>query len=209
MGLTAMGFFKLIHRGNGEGLKRLFIGGVHGKEGRTTIKPLKEISEKDVPDGCLVMYNCDESKYISTLNPLYYESDAGKAVLYLINHYKPDMYIELHCYKQENFESLTDLHRKKKIGVPPLIELEEGVLIGSISPRIRTTKFTKEDICITLEIPCSPSPESLEVYVNFLKVLAGAKSREDLERKVTKIYPEQVETSQRYAHIIFGDYPPF
>jgi len=77
------------------------------------------------------MYNCDESKYISTLNPLYYQSEAGKAVLYLIDHYKPDMYIELHCYKRENFDSLTDLDRKKKIGVPPLIELEEGVLIGS------------------------------------------------------------------------------
>jgi len=45
--------------------------------------------------------------------------------------------------------------------------------------------------------------------VNFLKVLAGAKSREDLERKARKIYPQQVETSQRYARIIFGDYPPF
>lgn len=202
-----MGFYKLIHKGNG--LKRLFIGGVHGKEGLTTIKALKQISEKDVEEGCLVMYNCDESKYISTLNPLYYESDSGKAVLYLINHYKPDMYIELHCYKQENFHSLTDLDRKKKIGVPPLIELDKGVLIGSISPLIRTTKFTKEDICITLEIPCSPSDESLEGYINFLKVLAGAKSREDLERKATEIYPEQVETSQRYARIIFGDYPPF
>ncbi|OPY20007.1 MAG: hypothetical protein A4E26_02049 [Methanobacterium sp. PtaU1.Bin097] len=204
-----MGFFKLIHKGNGEGLKRLFIGGVHGKEGFTTINALKEITEKDVPDGCLVMYNCDESKYISTLNPLYYQSEAGQAVLYLIDHYKPDMYIELHCYKKENFDSLTDLDRKKKIGVPPLIELEEGVLIGSISPRIRTTRFTKKDICITLEIPCSPPPESMEVYVNFLKVLAGAKSREDLEKKATEIYPEQVETSQRYARIIFGDYPPF
>ena len=47
------------------------------------------------------------------------------------------------------------------------------------------------------------------IYVNFLKVLASAKNRFDLENKVTKIYPEQVETSQKYAHIIFGEYPPF
>lgn len=202
-----MGFYKLIHKGRG--LKRLFIGGVHGREGLTTIKPLKHIKDKDVPDGCLVVYNCEESKYISTLNPEYYETETGKEVLYLIEHYKPDMYIELHCYKRENFQALTDFRRNDKIGVPPLIELEEGVLIGSVSPIIRTTKFKRDDICITLELPCNPSDESFDVYLNFLKVLAGAKSREDLEKKATKIYPEQVETSQRYAHIIFGDYPPF
>ncbi|HTX60787.1 MAG TPA: DUF2119 domain-containing protein [Methanobacterium sp.] len=202
-----MGFFKIISRGTG--LKRLFIGGVHGKEGLTTIKSLKSIREGDVPNGCLVIYNCDKSKYISTLNPLYYDSDTGKEVLYLINHYKPDMYIELHCYKPENFYDLTNLDRKKKTGVPPLIELEKGVLIGSVSPIIRTTVFKKEDICITLELPCTAPEESLVVYNNFLRILAGAKSRDDLERKTRKIYPEQVETSQKYAHEIFGDYPPF
>ena len=202
-----MGFFKIINKG--KGLKRLFIGGVHGKEGITTIKPLKNIRDRDVKEGCLVIYNCDESKYITTLNPLYYQSETGKEVLYLINHYKPDMYIELHCYNSKNFQTLTDMDRKNKIGVPPLIELEKGVLIGSVSPRIRTTVFKREDICITLEIPCSPSDESLEVYQNFLKILSGASNREDLENKTRKIYPEQVDTSQRYAHEIFGDYPPF
>lgn len=34
-----MGFFKIINKG--KGLKRLFMGGVHGKEGLTTIKALK------------------------------------------------------------------------------------------------------------------------------------------------------------------------
>lgn len=202
-----MGFFKIINKG--PGLKRLFIGGVHGKEGLTTIKPLKSLKDNDVPHGCLVIYNCDKSKYISTLNPLYYQSETGKEVLYLINHYKPDMYIELHCYKPENYHSLTDLDRKKKNGVPPLIELEKGVLIGSVSPRIRTSVFKRDDICITLEIPCTAPKDSLKVYNNFLKILAGAKNREDLEIKARKIYPEQVDTSQKYAHEIFGDYPPF
>lgn len=202
-----MGFFKIINKGNG--LKRLFIGGVHGKEGYTTIKALKSISEKDVKEGCLIIYNCDESKYITTLDPQYYQSKTGKEVLYMINHYKPDMYIELHCYNSKNYFELTDLSRKSKIGVPPLIELEKGVLIGSVSPNIRKKVFKKEDICITLEIPCSPTDESLEIYIDFLKVLAGAKNREDLERKARKMYPEQVETSQKYAWEIFGDYPPF
>jgi hypothetical protein len=202
-----MEFFKCINKG--PGLKRLFIGGVHGKEGLSTINAIKKISENDVKDGTLVIYNCDESRYISTLNPLYYQSTVGKEILYLINHYQPDMYIELHCYKPESYPALTSIDRIKRVGVPPLIELEKGVLIGSVSPQIRTKIFKKEDICITLEMPCSPSPETLNIYVNFLKVLASAKNRFDLENKVTKIYPEQVETSQKYAHIIFGEYPPF
>jgi hypothetical protein len=202
-----MEFFKCIDKG--PGLKRLFIGGVHGKEGLSTINAIKKISENDVKDGTLVIYNCDESRYISTLNPLYYQSTVGKEILYLINHYQPDMYIELHCYKPESYPALTSIDRIKRVGVPPLIELEKGVLIGSVSPQIRTKIFKKEDICITLEMPCSPSPETLNIYVNFLKVLASAKNRFDLENKVTKIYPEQVETSQKYAHIIFGEYPPF
>lgn len=202
-----MEFFKCIDKG--PGLKRLFIGGVHGKEGLSTINAIKKLSENDVKDGTLVIYNCDESRYISTLNPLYYQSTVGKEILYLINHYQPDMYIELHCYKPESYPALTSIDRIKRVGVPPLIELEKGVLIGSVSPQIRTKIFKKEDICITLEMPCSPSPETLNIYVNFLKVLASAKNRFDLENKVTKIYPEQVETSQKYAHIIFGEYPPF
>lgn len=202
-----MGFFKIIDKG--PGLQRLFIGGVHGKEGFSTIKALHKISEEDVPDGKLVIYNCDQSRYISTLNPLYYQSKVGKEILYLISRYKPDMYIELHCYKPESYSTLTNSDRMKRVGVPPLIELEKGVLIGSVSPQIRTTVFGKRDICITLEMPCSPAEDILEIYVKFLEVLAGAESRDDLERKARKIYPEQVETSQRYARQIFGDYPPF
>ena len=206
-GVSKMGFYRIINKG--PGLRRLFIGGVHGKEGLTTIKALKKINEDDVKDGCLVIYNCDESKYISTLNPLYYKSKVGKEILFLINHYHPDMYIELHCYKAESYPTLTDLDRKRRVGVPPLIELEKEVLIGSVSPQIRTTVFKRNDICITLEIPCSPTDESLKIYMNLLRILAGAKSRNDLEIQATKIYPEQVETSQRYAWEIFGDYPPF
>lgn len=202
-----MGFFKIIDKG--PGLKRLFIGGVHGKEGLSTIQPLKRITEDEVKEGTLIIYNCDESQYISTLNPLYYQSKVGKEILYLINHYHPDMYIELHCYKRESYSLLTDLDRKKRTGVPPLIELEKGVLIGSVSPLIRTTVFKRDDICITLEMPCSPSNDTLKVYINVLKILAGAKNRSDLENKAYKIYPEQVKTSQIYAWDVFGDYPPF
>jgi hypothetical protein len=202
-----MGYFKVIDKFKGP--YRLFIGGVHGKEGLSTIKALSWISDDDVQTGQLVIYNCDESKYISTLNPLYYQSEVGKEILDLIHHYHPDMYIETHCYKNESYGRLIDPDRMSKRGVPPLIELEEKVLIGSVSPQIRTRVFNKKNVCITLEMPCNPSPESLRVYVNFLKIVAAARDRSDLENRLTDIYPQQVETARRYAREIFGDYPPF
>ena len=93
--------------------------GVHGKEGLSTIKAIKKLSENDVKDGTLVLYNCDQSKYISTLNPLYYQSTVGKEILYLINHYQPDMYIELHCYKPESYPTLTSIDRIQRMVFPP------------------------------------------------------------------------------------------
>lgn len=202
-----MGYFRVIDKGKKP--IRLFIGGIHGKEGISTYKALSQISEDDVHIGCLVIYNCDESRYISTLNPLYYQTKVGKEILYLIHHYHPDMFIETHCYKDESYLRLIDRDRMSKTGVPPLIELVKKVLIGSISPKIRTTVFNKKNVCITLEMPCNPSNESLNVYVDFLKIVAKTGDREDLENKLKAIYPEQIQTARRYAREIFGDYPPF
>ena len=202
-----MAYFKIIDKGNG--IKRLFIGGVHGREGLSTIKALQEIQDHDVDEGKLVIHNCDVSLYRSTLDPLYYESKVGKEVLYLINYYKPQMYVEAHCYKKESYNKLTSPVRWIQEGVPPLIELDKGVLIGSASPNIRTTLFTRNDVCITLEMPCNPSYDSLDVYGNILRILAGSNSRDEVEKKMKTIYPSQVETARRYAREFFGDYPPF
>lgn len=202
-----MVFFKVINKA--PGLKRLFIGGVHGNEGLTTIKPLKKIYDNDVKNGTLTIYNFESSPYLSTLNPDYYQSLMGEKILDIIKTLKPEMYIELHCYNTKNYHKLTDKKRLKRIGVPPLIELEEGVLIGSVSPQIRTSIFKKEDICITLELPCKPSKKALTIYTDFLKVFANARNRSELEETAGHLYPEQVETSKKYAHIIFGEYPPF
>ncbi|MCC7550534.1 MAG: DUF2119 domain-containing protein, partial [Methanobacterium sp.] len=81
--------------------------------------------------------------------------------------------------------------------------------IGSASPFIRTSLFKREDVCITLEMPCDPSQESLNVYVNILRIIASSGSRDDLEKKMKKLYPTQVETARKYAREFFGDYPPF
>jgi len=202
-----MGYFRIIYMGKGP--TRLFIGGVHGKEGSTTIKALLRINDEYVKDGTLIIYNCKESKYISTLDERYYNTRIGMEILSLIINYQPEIYVEAHCYKQDSYIKLTDKYRKEKIGVPPLIELENGVLIGSVSPFVRTTFFKREDVCITLEMPCSHSKEALDVYVNVLRVFAGSKKRSEIEDKLKVKYPSQVKTARRYAKEFFGDYPPF
>ena len=205
--MNDVAYFKIINKG--KGVNRLFIGGVHGKEGSSTIKALKQIKDEDVSQGKLVIHNCDESPYLSTLDPLYYQSKVGKEVLYLIDYYKPTFYVEAHCYNEKNFSKLTSLSRMTKAGVPPLIELDKGVLIGSASPSIRRTIFRKEDVCITLEMPCNADQDSLNVYLDVLKIFAASKSREELEKTIKELYPSQLQTAIKYAKEFFGNYPPF
>ncbi len=215
-----MSFFRLIDKG--EGPVRLFVGGVHGREGLTTIHALKKIQSSDVKKGKLIIYNCDATKYISTLDKGYYHTPLGKYIVELIHHYKPEVYVEPHCYRPDSYNRLTDLQRQKRIGVPPLIELEKRVLIGSVSPHIRTSLFKREDVCLTLEMPCihkennyinlepATHPDlSLELYTKILKTLAASSTRENLEKKMSKKYPLQVEKAREYARAFFGEYPPF
>ncbi|MEN4006839.1 MAG: DUF2119 domain-containing protein [Methanobacteriaceae archaeon] len=200
-----MTYFKEIKKGDGS--TRLFIGGVHGNEGLTTIKALSKISE--VKNGTLTIYNFDESAYISTLDRHYYSSKIGMKIVSIIRDLKPEMYVELHCYNSNSFEKLTDLNRKEQTGVPPLIHLEKGVLIGSISPYIRTSLFKEWDVCITFEIPCKPAKESMDVYLKVIKAVAGSNDKHELLDKLRADYPKQVETAARYAVELYWDgYPP-
>jgi hypothetical protein len=202
-----MGYFKILKKSNVP--NRLFIGGLHGREGESTLNILNQLNNDDVKIGKLVIHNCDYTPYLSTLRPEYYNSEIGKEILYLIDYYHPQVYIELHCYKKENYNKLTDPQRQKQEGVPPLIELEMGVLIGSVSPFIRTSLFKTEDICMTLEMPCNPNEKVQSVVLNVLKIIAISENRFEIEQRMSKIYPEQVKTARIYAQEFFGDYPPF
>ena len=70
--------FRKIERVDGP--TRIFIGGVHGKEGLTTLELIKHINDDDVVNGKLLLYNCPESKYISTLDPLIITPQWGKNI---------------------------------------------------------------------------------------------------------------------------------
>ena len=200
-------FSRKIKKGNGP--TRIFIGGVHGKEGLTTLDLIKHLNDNDVNEGKLLLYNCPETPYISTLDPLYYHTPMGIKILNLIKNHKPEIYVELHCYKPDSYLKLIDIERQKRIGVPPLIELEHGVLISSVAPYLRTKFFKREDVCITLEMPCRPTETSINIYLEVMKAIAGSSNRVELEDKLKIKYPLQIIRAQRYAAEFFGEYPAF
>jgi len=202
-----MQFIKKINGKNGP--TRVFIGGVHGKEGLTTIEPLKKLSETDVLNGELILFNCPESKYLSTLDPGYYKTKMGQNIIKIIKKYRPEIYVELHCYKPSSYHKLINLNRKDEAGVPPLIELEDGVLISSVAPYLRTELFKREDVCITLEMPCNPSENSKKVYFEIMQKIACSDNRKEFEDKLRIKYPLQVERARLYAAEFFGEYPSF
>ena len=90
-----MSYFKYID--NGKGPTKLFIGGLHGNEGLTSLKFLENIDEDILSDGQFYFYNFDKTKYISTIKKEYYESDLGLKILDMIKYFNPDFYTELHC----------------------------------------------------------------------------------------------------------------
>ncbi|MBQ6099569.1 MAG: DUF2119 domain-containing protein [Methanobrevibacter sp.] len=216
-----MSYFRYID--NGEGPTKLFIGGVHGNEGATSLRFLERIKIEDLSPGQFYFYNFNKSEYISTIKKEYYESDIGKKILNLIEYFEPDFYTELHCYNLKNYEKLTSMERYKKTGVPPLIKLGNHVLVSSVSPLIRMTYFSTETVCKTLEFPCFEklTPEIVEkydfdedlaiaTYVKLLKLILKSPSREHFERQMLIDYAPQVDLAVKYAKKVFGeDFPPY
>lgn len=216
-----MSYFRYID--NGSGPTKLFIGGVHGNEGLTSLKFLKRIREDDLSHGQFYFYNFDRTDYISTIDRKYYESELGLKILDLINYFEPDFYTELHCYNLKNYEKLTSMERYRKTGIPPLIKLGNHVLVSSVSPLIRMTYFSTETVCKTLEFPCFEklTPEivekynfdmdlAIETYENLLKLILKSPSREYFENEMMKHHRSQVELAMKYAKKVFGeDFPPY
>ena len=216
-----MSFFKYID--NGKGPIKLFLGGVHGNEGKTSIKFIKSIKQDDLSSGQFYFYNFDKTDYISTLKKEYYQSDLGQKILKLIEYFNPDFYTELHCFNLANYDKLISMERYKKTGVPPLIPAGNHILVSSVSPLIRMTYFSKDTVCKTLEFPCLEklTPEiiekydfdkklSIERYMDLLKLITKCESRVDFENAIMKKYKHQVMLAMDYAKKVFGeDFPPY
>lgn len=216
-----MVYFKYID--NGQGPTKVFIGGVHGNEGKTSATFLKSFKKEDFAPGQIYLYNFDKSKYISTLKTEYFQSKMGLKILELIEELKPDFYTELHCYDLAHFERLTSMERFKTQGVPPLIDLGNHVLIGSVSPLIRLDYFQKGAVCQTLEFPCISKLNdeimkkydfNLDMarknYKNYLDLIAKSNTRKQYEEVVFKQYPEQAKLAGDFARKVFGKFfPPY
>ena len=216
-----MSYFRYID--NGKGPTKLFIGGVHGNEGLTSLKFLKRIGIDDLSAGQFYFYNFDRTEYISTIKKEYYESDLGKRILNLITYFEPDFYTELHCYDLKNYERLTSMERYVRTGIPPLIKLGNHVLVSSVSPLIRMTYFSADTVCKTLEFPCLEKLTgetvgkygfnedlAIRTYEDLLKLILKSPSRKYFEDEMMKKYKKQVLIAMDYAKKVFGeDFPPY
>lgn len=216
-----MSYFEYID--NGRGPTKLFLGGVHGNEGKTSIKFIKSIKQDDLSCGQFYFYNFDKTEYISTLKKEYYESDLGQKILKLIKYFEPDFYTELHCYDLKNYDKLTSMERYRKTGVPPLIPAGNHILVSSVSPLIRMTYFSTDTVCKTLEFPCFEKLDSeviekfnfdkklaIERYMDLLSLITKCETRIDFENAMMKKYMPQVELAMNYAKKVFGeDFPPY
>ena len=216
-----MSYFRYID--NGKGPTKLFIGGVHGNEGVTSLKFLKRIDLEDLSPGQFYFYNFDKTDYISTIKKEYYESEIGSRILDLIKYFEPDFYTELHCYDLRNYDRLTSMERYRQTGIPPLIKLGNHVLVSSVSPLIRMTYFSTDTVCKTLEFPCFEklTPEitekyafnkdlAIETYEGLLKLILRSPSREHFEGEMIIRHKEQVMLAMKYAEKVFGkDFPPY
>ena len=224
--LDIMSYFRYID--NGEGPTKLFIGGVHGDEGKDVLPLIKFLSNDDFSSGQIYIYNFDKTPYISTIHREFYQSEQGKRILDLIDYYKPDFYTELHSYNIKHFKKLTSLERLDNQGIPPLIDCGQYVLCSSVSPLIRRNHFTKENICQTLEFPSFRGEDlklsdeelfkkydydynlSVKEYMSFLRLITLSKNRNDFEKRVLKDYKKQADLALKYVKIIYGlDFPRY
>ena len=194
--------------GSGAGPSKLFVGGLHGDEGRYTAPILERLAQEHVPSGEVIIAPqlTEQSTYIGVLNREYYESEAGQRLLQLIQRYQPRFYFELHAYGQHSYARLTDPERVQKIGVPQFVDLDEGILIGSIAPVLRL-QFSARDFCMTIEIPNWKS-EDERISAKVLAVLRIGLTHTDREGVMQEFrtrYPAEVKAAETLFRQYYRD----
>ena len=174
-----------ITLGNGDP-RRLFIGGLHGDEWKDTSAILESL-DAPITGTLTIIPKLTDRAYISTLDERYYDPGSyGMDVIAAIKDINPEIYLELHSYS--DFDGLTDPGRIHRVGVPAYIELEDGVLIGSISPILRRTCFSMYDVCISFEIP------------------TGNKKSQRLVRKLL-LFTKDCVSRDEFLDFLLGEYP--
>lgn len=179
------------------GPTRLVIGGIHGKEWRATAPILKALITEGAPrSGSMVVVPqlCSiDRKHISTLRRTFYETEEGRRLIALIGELKPQIYVELHCYRASAYTALTHPDRMKKRGVPPLVDLGSGLLIGSTSHHILPYLSVPG---ILLEVSCK-NDEGREDALAILRVMRDSDTIQDAIEILRARYPEQVSRAMQ------------
>lgn len=196
----------MFHEQLGEGdPTRLFISGLHGREHNTTDPVLEEfaskISNKEI-QGEIILHSLGKENrdYVSTLDKDYWDTRTGKELLSIIENHQPSVYLELHSFT--NSSRLTDPKRIERKGVPPLVELDSGILAGSVAPYLRTNYFEKEDFCFLLEIP--REGEFSNGLYDILEIIGFGKDRDEIIKNMESKYPKQMKKMKKYYELFYS-----
>jgi hypothetical protein len=177
--------YKLM--GNGDPV-RLFVGGLHGNEWVDTSDILKELEQPEVGSLAIIPVVCKE-KYVSTLEERYYRT-LGKPIIQAVQELRPSIYIEFHSYSKQNQKLLTSAERIHMAGVPAYSQLDNDVLLGSVSPVIRREYFPIEALCLSFEIQ-KDNPRSKDYGARLATKMKECLSRDHFIEQLKKRYPVQ------------------
>ncbi|MHC1593649.1 MAG: DUF2119 family protein [Methermicoccaceae archaeon] len=184
----------------GSGIKRLLVGGLHRDESSITEPILRALEGFEPESGSVVLADLGGTSRLSTLDESFYSTCEGKELVNLIERVRPQLYVELHTYMPSSYGRLTSPNRIDIEGVPPLIELEAGILHASTSPVLRPM-FAADDLCLLLEIP-----EGAEkVALGLLRGVISCSSKGECVELIRGRYPEQVAAGMRLFESFYGE----
>ncbi len=169
---------------------RLFVGGLHGNEWRDTADILEGLEPPAVGSLATIPVVCKE-KYVSTLEEHYYRT-LGKPIIQAVEELRPSIYIEFHSYSKQNQKLLTGADRIHKTGVPAYSQLDNDVLLGSVSPVIRRDYFPAEALCLSFEIQ-KENPISKKYGSKIAGKMKECLSRDHFIEQLKKRYPAQTK----------------
>jgi len=180
---------------------KLIVGGLHGNEGKIIGPILEKLKHMNLKiNGKVILVPCIShgEKYVSTRSRKYYKTKAGRRLLKRIQIVKPNIYVEIHCYKRSAYEKLTDPFRRFSMGIPPLLSLDDGVLIGAALPQL--FKAHMFDLGLVIEKTCKKGGE--ETILNILKIIVEIPEYLEITSKLSLKYPKQISKIIAYHSLI-------